>query len=100
MKKHIALLCDKLSKGARLVDGLPANMSGKQSFTNIFGQAYVIYKNFGVFNKNNLFKGFTQLLLLHQDNVWRDRFFALFHYAIWPVQKYCKAVIQNIKKYV
>ena len=28
VKKHIALLCDKLSKGARLVDGLPANMSG------------------------------------------------------------------------
>ncbi|KAL3855651.1 hypothetical protein ACJMK2_014858 [Sinanodonta woodiana] len=27
VKKHIALLCDKLSKGARLVDGLPTNSS-------------------------------------------------------------------------
>ena len=28
VKKHIALLCDKLSKGARLVDGLPVNTGG------------------------------------------------------------------------
>lgn len=31
VKKHIALLCDKLSKGARLVDGLPVNTSVSQS---------------------------------------------------------------------
>lgn len=30
VKKHIALLCDKLSKGARLVDGLPMNMNVSQ----------------------------------------------------------------------
>ncbi|KAH3751560.1 hypothetical protein DPMN_186127, partial [Dreissena polymorpha] len=30
VKKHIALLCDKLSKGARLLDGLPTNMSVSQ----------------------------------------------------------------------
>ena len=29
VKKHIALLCDKLSKGARLIDGLPMNMNSK-----------------------------------------------------------------------
>jgi hypothetical protein len=36
VKKHIALLCDKLSKGARLVDGLPVNMSGKHFYFYLF----------------------------------------------------------------
>ncbi|KAL4217063.1 Protein PTHB1 [Mactra antiquata] len=30
VKKHIALLCDKLGKGSRLVDGLPVNMNISQ----------------------------------------------------------------------
>ncbi|WAR10306.1 PTHB1-like protein [Mya arenaria] len=31
VKKHLALLCDKLSKGARLVDGLPMNTGVSQA---------------------------------------------------------------------
>lgn len=29
VKKHLALMCDKLGKGARLVEGLPTNSMGK-----------------------------------------------------------------------
>ncbi|KAL5005570.1 hypothetical protein ScPMuIL_016728 [Solemya velum] len=32
VKKHIALLCDKLGKGARLVEGLPTNAAGNDVF--------------------------------------------------------------------
>jgi Bardet-Biedl syndrome 9 protein len=30
VKKHIALMIDKLGKGARLIEGLPTNSAGKQ----------------------------------------------------------------------
>jgi hypothetical protein len=34
VKKHIALMIDKLGKGARLIEGLPTNSAGKKGAIN------------------------------------------------------------------
>ena len=39
VKKHIALMCDKLGKGARLVEGLPQNSAGICDFNAPFNMS-------------------------------------------------------------
>lgn len=50
VKKHIALMCDKLGKGARLVEGLPQNSMGKKHYIYLEIKTMLCMREFHVLN--------------------------------------------------